>query len=212
MAQINPAQGYGSSYPNSGEVAPGVGSASPGAQPPHEEGNGILPEDAVHLKSPEGHPFKDFPRLSLQNYKQSVGQDVTFVKETLRNKVAEYGLPSQTKLNVSKDVFGNMEVGGHVQPDVLSRIQSDLNNNRAFKGSFDRMSVQEPTLTHLDTADKLSKAYGVGNTVVSAIVSENSEFNSLNDLAHRYQKYRETVSEGDDSGLQDDVSRFRFSA
>jgi hypothetical protein len=191
MAQVNSAQSYGNPIKKNGaEVSSGAGTKQ--AAQPAGEGNGILPEDAVSLR-PGEIPAQRAPQLSLKSFKQSLGQDISFVKETIRNKVAEYGLPAQTRLNVSKDAFGKIAVGGHVQEQTLQRIQSDLNNNHAFKRSFDRVSVQEPTLNYLDTANKLTKTYGVSNNIVNAIISDKAEFNSLNDIAHRYARYGETV-------------------
>lgn len=208
MPQVHSTQ----SYPN--QIAnPREGSAGVGAQPAAQtaaEGNGILPEDAVHLRMMQPGAER-FPHLALKTFKQSLGQDISFIKETMRNKIAEYGLPPQAKLNVSKDAFGKLAVSGHIKEDVLGQIEADLNNNQAFKRSFDRMSVEEPTLNYLDTAHKLSKTYGVGNNIVNAIVSDNAEFNTLNDIAHRYAKYGETMVNSGDSSAEA-PSPFRFTA
>ncbi|MCP5207010.1 MAG: hypothetical protein H7A01_07395 [Hahellaceae bacterium] len=209
MAQVNTTQGYANQQP-SPKGTHAVGAGVKGSAASTAESNGILPEDAVHLRQTEAILQRQ-PQLSLKTFKQSLGQDISFVKETMRNKVAEYGLPPQAKLNVSKDAFGNIAVTGHIQEDTLQHIQSDLNKNQAFKRSFDRISLEEPTLNYLDTANKLSKTYGVGNNIVNAIVSENSEFNSLNDIAHRYAKYGETVA-GNYENATARPEPFRFTA
>jgi hypothetical protein len=207
MAQVNTTQGYANQYTSPKDAAIGTKGAATATA---AESNGILPEDAVHLRQNEAMLQRQ-PHLSLKTFKQSLGQDISFVKETMRNKIAEYGLPPQAKLNVSKDTFGNIAVTGHVQEETLERIKTDLNKNQAFKRSFDRISLEEPTLNYLDTANKLSKTYGVGNNIVNAIVSENSEFNSLNDIAHRYAKYGETIA-GNYDNTETRPAPFRFTA
>ena len=49
-------------------------------------------------------------------------------------------------------------------------------------------------MAFVDTALKLNQAYGVNNPLLDSLVSENQQFNGLNDLVHRYDKLRQTVS------------------
>ncbi|HCW88804.1 MAG TPA: hypothetical protein DHU56_01880 [Marinobacter sp.] len=129
------------------------------------------------------------PRLEITEYKQSVGQDLAFVRETLRHKLAEYAQHPATPLSVSKGVDG-IEVEGRVPDKVRDQIRQDLNNNKHFSEAFRRLSRNEPTLEFMDTAMKLNKAYGVSNPLLDTLVSENEQFNGLQDLVHRYDSLR----------------------
>lgn len=46
----------------------------------------------------------------------------------------------------------------------------------------------------MDNALKLNKAYGVNNSLLDTLVSDNQQFNGLQDLAHRYDSLRRTIS------------------
>lgn len=133
------------------------------------------------------------PRLEMTEYKQSVGQDLAFVRETLRHKLAEYAQHPATPLSVSKGSNG-IEVEGRLPDKVRNQIQQDLNNNKHFSEAFRRLSRTEPTLEFMDTAMKLNKAYGVSNPLLDTLVSENEQFNGLQDLVHRYDNLRRNTS------------------
>jgi hypothetical protein len=42
-------------------------------------------------------------KLAMTDYKQTVGQDLAFVRETLRHKLAEYQLNPAIRMDVSRD-------------------------------------------------------------------------------------------------------------
>jgi hypothetical protein len=146
------------------------------------------------------------PRLEMTEYKQSIGQDLAFVRETLRHKLAEYAQHPATPLNVSKGANG-IEVEGRVPDKVRAQIQQDLSNNKHFSEAFRRLSHTEPTLEFMDTAMKLNKAYGVSNPLLDTLVSENEQFNGLQDLAHRYDSLRRNV----DASAQPAPKAYAFS-
>lgn len=133
-------------------------------------------------------------KLSLVDYKQTVGQDLAFVRETLRHKLAEYNLHPATALNVSKDESGRIAVDGKIAEKTGTLIEKDLNVNKNFKDAFSRLSVNEPTLHFMDNALKLNQAYGVNNPLLDTLISDNQQFNGLQDLVHRYDTLRRSVS------------------
>lgn len=133
-------------------------------------------------------------RLAMTDYKQTVGQDLAFVRETLRHKLAEYNLHPATALNVSKNENGNVAVEGKIVDNTRAQIEKDLNVNKNFKEAFNRLSVNEPTLHFMDNALKLNQAYGVNNPLLDTLISENQQFNGLQDLVHRYDTMRRSVS------------------
>ena len=136
-------------------------------------------------------------KLALTDYKQSVGQDLAFIRDTLRHKLAEYNVHPATAINIKKDGQGTIAVDGKTQNPAFERIAADLNVNSAFNEAFQRLSVNEPTLHFMDNALKLGKAYGVNNSLLSTLISENQQFNGLQDLVHRYDSLRrnaETVA------------------
>jgi len=133
-------------------------------------------------------------KLSVTDYKQTVGQDLAFVRETLRHKLAEYGMHPATAINVTKGENGDVQVEGKLPEAKRGQIEQDLNVNRGFKEAFSRLSVNEPTLHFVDNALKLNQAYGVNNSLLDTLVSDNQQFNGLQDLVHRYDTMRRSVS------------------
>ena len=132
-------------------------------------------------------------KLAMADYKQTVGQDLAFVRETLRHKLAEYNLPPGTTLNVTKTETGSLGVEGKVADTTRNRIEQDLKVNKSFREAFNRLSINEPTLHFMDTALKLNQAYGVNNPLLDTLVSEYQQFNGLQDLVHRYQSLRQSA-------------------
>lgn len=170
------------------------GSQSQTGTPPvnasNSEGKGskFLSDDAVTLQNSQP---SDEPRsIEVDQYKRTLGADMLLVKETIRNKLSEYGLNPNAKLAVSKDLFGQIVVTGPATAADLERISSDLNKSKAFQEAFGRLSQQQPTLNYMDNVVKISKAYGVGNSLFNSLISESQEFNKLSDIAHRYHSLR----------------------
>lgn len=133
-------------------------------------------------------------KLSMADYKQTVGQDLAFVRETLRHKLAEYNLPPATALSVSRSESSAVQVAGQIPEPTRAAIETDLNVNRNFKDALGRLSINEPTLGFMDNALKLNQAYGVNNPLLDTLVSENQQFNGLQDLVHRYDSLRRSAS------------------
>lgn len=160
-----------------------------------------------------GKPGSKTGRLSVNEYRQQVGQDIAFVRETLRHKLAEYGMQPTTQIAASRGAGGEVEVQGRMPEQPRQRIQQDLNNSREFRDALQRLSVNEPTLEFVDTALKLNQAYGTSNTVLDTLVSDNQQFNGLQDLVHRYDSIRRTFSaEAVDSGARSQAYAFRLNA
>jgi hypothetical protein len=72
----------------------------------------------------------------------------------------------------------------------------DLNNNRGFREAFSRLSVTEPTLHFMDNALKLNQAYGVNNSLLDSLLSDNQQFNGLQDVIHRYDSLKRNANSG----------------
>ncbi|WP_029655593.1 hypothetical protein [Marinobacter daepoensis] len=166
---------------------------------------GAIPAPNHEPKSDSGDRFTRSPQpgddqasqktrlLPLTQYKQTVAQDLSHVRETLRHKLAEYNVHPATALNVSKNEQGGIRLEGNLPDQIRERMQQDLDNNRGFAEALARLSKTEPTLHFMDNALKLNQAYGVHNTLLDALVSENQQFNGLQDVIHRYDNLRRTV-------------------
>lgn len=149
-------------------------------------------------------------QLSVTDYKEQVGKDTAFVRETLRHKLAEYSLNPATRLGVSRAEDGSLGLEGRMPEKNRQQIETDLNNSSDFRAAFNRLSVNEPTLAFVDTALKLNQAYGVDNSLLNTLVSENRQFNGLQDLVHRYDNLRQNArSEQLEAAGQE--SRYAFS-
>lgn len=175
-------------------------------QPPARER--ILRDDAVTLSAtvPMDAPKAN---LALREYKHSVAQDVAFVRETLRHKLAEYEMPAGTRMGISRNAFGRIEIDAQIPDQVRTRIEQDLSQSQAFKGAFDRLAVNQPTLDYVDNVMKLSQTYGIRNNVFDSLISRDGNFNGLQDIAHRYQSVRQTVSA--EAMAVMDEKRYQFS-
>lgn len=168
----------------------------------------ILGEDLVTLLN--SRPGVRANKVEVEQYKGELGQFSTFVKDTLKNKLAEYKINPNARVSVSKNNFGKLEVKGAVPNATLEKISQDLNNNQIFKDAFNRLKDQSPTLDYVDNVVKISKAYGVNNALFSTLLSSDIENNRLDDIAHRYESLRsqkpsESVSDG-----QDKITNFAF--
>lgn len=173
----------------------------------------ILMDDAVTLLMQQAaNPIK---KVKVESFKGELGQEKTFINETLKNKLAEYKLNPNTRLNIQKDAFGQIELEGAVLPSDLEKLTRDLNNNKLFKSSFDKLSQQEPTLKYVDNVVKISQVYGVQNSLFNSLISEQNEFNKLNDIAHRYEALKSsngTEYEGKDGHLNNSGFNFVLNA
>lgn len=154
--------------------------------------NDILAADAVNIKAHEGYQ-PAAKTISVNEYKDSVGKDTAFIKETLRNKLAEVGMNPEMKLEVSRDLFGNFQTKGNGIPSAMEQVNKDLTNNKAFHEAFHRLSTDQPTLNYVDNVVKVANAYGVHNNVFSSLVSATPDNNGLSDIAHRYDALKSNV-------------------
>ncbi|WP_148863341.1 hypothetical protein [Marinobacter fonticola] len=153
-----------------------------------EEKAATAADDSVVLNG--GEPRRPSSQLSVNRYKQDVGPDHAFVRETLRHKLAEYSLNPATRIAVEKKETGGFAIQGVMPESTRQQIEKDLDNNKTFKEAFSRLSVNEPTVSFVDTALRLNQAYGVSNTLLDQMVSENQQFNGLQDLTHRLDSLR----------------------
>ncbi len=149
MSLISPERQYAINYEISRE-APSAPQAAPSAaakgKKPAEPARNILLDDPVNLRQSLGlDPSK--PRVSLQDFRVQVGQDSALLENTLRTKIAEYGLRPGTKLELARDERGEIQVHGANTPQgVLMQIGKDLNLNQEVRNAFSRISVNQPTL------------------------------------------------------------------
>ncbi len=174
-----------------------------------ENQRSILRDDAVTLLMRQN--LTSVKKIQVESFKGEVGQEKTFIKETLKSKLAEYNLNPHTQLSVSKDMFGRIEIKGAIPEGLHEKISLDLNNNKMFKAAFDKLSKEEPTLNYVDNVVKLSKVYGVENSLFNSLISEQKEFNRLNDIAHRYEALKQTnPAASDNSGLSESHPHFNF--
>lgn len=130
-------------------------------------------------------------RVDLNQYKSSVGQDTTFVRETLRHKIAEYGLKASTRLTVTKADAGGVTLSGHIPTATQQQITNDLNQNRNFVDAVNRLSVNQPTLNYVDNVVKVSRAYGANNALFDSLLGDKGNGN-LQDIAQRYRDLQQT--------------------
>lgn len=156
-----------------------------------EEKTAASTDDSVTLNG--GLARRPSSQLSVNRYKQDVGQDHAFVRETLRHKLAEYSLNPATRIAVEKKETGTFAIKAMMPENTRQQIEKDLDNNKGFREAFNRLSLNEPTVSFVDTALRLNQAYGVSNTLLDQMVSENQQFNGLQDLTHRLDSLRRSA-------------------
>ena len=155
--------------------------------------NRLLSDDDVTLLHRYNLPNNK--SLKVENFKHEIGQEKTLINETLKNKLSEYQMSANTRLSIEKNIFGAIEAKGSVLQSDLEKISIDLNNNTTFKDAFSKLSQQEPTLNYVDNVVKIASAYGVSNNLFNSLISDKSEFNQLNDIAHRYEALKTTSNQ-----------------
>ena len=141
--------------------------------------------------------------LPMQEFKNAVARDSGFVKETIGTKLQEMQVDLGTRMAVRRNSLGDIEMDAQIQPETRDRIENDLNQNRAFKAAFTRLSTNQPTVEYLENVSRISQAYGEGNSMLESLVSDSPENNRLQDIAHRYQELRKQVMT-DESGAGED--------
>ncbi|MFV1873629.1 MAG: hypothetical protein ACMZ64_09935 [Oleiphilus sp.] len=160
----------------------------------------ILRDDAVTLLMQQSaNPIK---KVKVESFKGELGQEKSFINETLKNKLAEYRLNPNTRLTIQKGMFGGIELSGSALASDLEKMTQDLNNNKLFKSAFDKLSQQEPTLKYVDNVVKISQVYGVQNNLFNSLISEQNEYNKLNDIAHRYETLKSTTNTNSETDNQ----------
>jgi len=175
-----------------------------------EKGKKLLSEDDVTLRQLQVNP--NTKKIKVEAYKNELGKDNAIVQETLKNKLAEYRLSANTQLKVEKDMLGNVALKGALLQSDLERIGDDLNNSTAFKNSFSRLSQQKPTLDYVDNVAKLSSAYGVENNLFNSLLSDDRDYNKLNDIAHRFDSLKNAQSNMNEPPLNTEQFHFTLNA
>ncbi|TVP59956.1 MAG: hypothetical protein EA349_02190 [Halomonadaceae bacterium] len=193
MGLLDAALNFGAQALRSGSQAPAqTPEQSAVTATPTRDGNSMS-EDNVTLEAQVARQRRGMD-LPIKDYKTTVATDADFVKDTLRTKLAELNLSPDTKLAVRKNELGELELDSQLSPEKQTRIENDLNQNRAFKTAFDRLSVNQPTLDYLDNVSRLSQAYGTNNSLFETLISDRGDNNALQDIAHRYDQMRKQLA------------------
>jgi len=140
-------------------------------------------------------PIAQKPRLELQSFREQIGQDAASVQTTLRQKLAEYGLPNHTRVSLLRDDSGQFKINGKINPDTARKIEFDLNQNPDFKQQFLRLSQQQPTLDYLHNIARIKSSYGGDNQVMNSLLSENPTNNSLQAISQRFERLNKATGD-----------------
>jgi hypothetical protein len=204
MSLISPERQYAINYEISREAPQEPGGTAPAAAKkgikPTEPSKKLLSDEVVTIRAALGS-YIEKPQVSVQHYQGTVGQDSAFLEATLRNKLAEYGLRAHTRIDLSRDNQGEMQIQANAPQSTLNQIRADLNHNQEFRSAFSRLSQNQPTLDYVANVSKLNNAYGADNSLFNSLVSSRNDNNSLSDIAHRYDKLKQTMSAEPISGL-----------
>jgi hypothetical protein len=159
-------------------------------------------EDEINypqIKLSGRQPVTSKPRVELKAFQQQIGQDSAQVQNTLRQKLAEYGLPSHTRIQALRDPTGSFKIAGNINPEIARKIEFDLNQNPDFKQQFLRLEQQQPTLDYLQNIMRISSAYGGENQVLNSLLSANPANNSLHDISQRFDRLHKVTDYQHDS-------------
>lgn len=149
----------------------------------------------AQIKLSGQQPIAHKPRLELQSFREQIGQDAASVQTTLRQKLAEYGLPNHTRISLLRDDSGQFKINGNIKPDSARKIEFDLNQNPDFKQQFLRLSQQQPTLDYLHNIARIKSTYGGDNQLMNSLLSENPTNNSLQAISQRFERLHRATSE-----------------
>lgn len=164
------------------------------------------PQEEVNypqIKLSGQEPAQPRPKVELKNFQQQLGQDAALVQNTLRQKLAEYGLPGHTQIQVFRDETGNFKLKGNTKPDTAQKIEFDLNQNPDFKQQFLRLAQHRPTLDYLQNINRIKSTYGGENQVLNSLLSENPANNSLQAIAQRFDRLNKASGLGDSVDFTD---------
>lgn len=175
---------------------------TPESEPTPRKTATSIADERVTLEK-EGGNTVSLADLPMQDFKNAVARDSGFVKETIGTKLQELEVDLGTRMAVRRNNLGDIEMEAQIPQETRDRIENDLNQNRAFKAAFTRLSTNQPTVEYLENVSRISQAYGEGNSMLESLVSETPENNRLQDIAHRYQELRKQVMT-DDAGQNPD--------
>ncbi|XOZ33838.1 hypothetical protein ACMDCT_00945 [Halomonadaceae bacterium KBTZ08] len=181
----------------------------PGNEPAARKTATSIADERVTLEK-QGGSSVSLADLPMQEFKNAVARDSGFVKETIGTKLQELQVDLGTRMAVRRNNLGDIEMDAQIPPETRERIENDLNQNRAFKAAFNRLSTNQPTVEYLENVSRISQAYGEGNSMLESLVSETPENNRLQDIAHRYQELRKQVMSDEANAGQDPASGFEI--
>jgi len=161
----------------------------------------LLADEHVTLSN-QSPDSQSYGTKNINSLLEGIGKDTLFLKETLRNKIAELRLNPATRIEVKRDTFGRIQAVGNAPATVLDKISKDLNNSQSFREAFTRTQQQKPTADYINNVSKLQRAYGATNQVYNSVLSDKGD-NSLTDITLRYQKLKEVVINHTESTVVD---------
>ena len=182
---------------------------APGSEPAPAKTATSIADERVTLQD-RGGSNVSLADLPMQEFKNAVARDSGFVKETIGTKLQELEVDLGTRMAVRRNNLGDIEMDAQIPQETRDRIENDLNQNRAFKAAFNRLSTNQPTVEYLENVSRISQAYGEGNSMLESLVSESPENNRLQDIAHRYQELRKQVMTDESGQGQDPAASFEI--
>ncbi len=129
-------------------------------------------------------------KVPVSDLRFNLSQERAELQQLLRNKLADTGLPPGTQILLKRTPIGTMAVEGKLTPPQREQLEHNLNQSSEVRRLFNRLSEHQPAVEFVSNADKLAKTYGVSNQALDAIVSRESEHNSLQDLTLRLEELR----------------------
>ncbi|AZZ91123.1 hypothetical protein EUZ85_10445 [Hahella sp. KA22] len=155
-----------------------------------------LPEPGTVTLSGQQQEQSSRPRVMIKEFQQGVGQDTAFVQQTLRQKLAEYGVASvRGQVRLGRSETGALEISGAIPTEAKQKIEADINRNPDIKQTFVRLSNQKPALDYVQNVMRLQNAYGGDNSLFSSLLSSNPQNNSLQDIVQRFHKMGSAAAE-----------------
>ncbi|OZG72583.1 hypothetical protein BTA51_15860 [Hahella sp. CCB-MM4] len=126
------------------------------------------------------------PKLSVKEFRQSLGQDTAFIQMTIRQKLAEYGANPRANVQLYRDDTGAIRLNGNLPAETAANIEQDINRNPDFKHRYLRISQNQPTLEYIQNNLNIRQTYGSNNSLFDSLISADPANNSLQDLTTRF--------------------------
>jgi hypothetical protein len=140
------------------------------SEQPVRTGNASKSVSATLVSAGNGPTSTNAKTEQLINaYRSRVAEDMYFIKQAVKEKMAEYNLSPDVALSLKMNAAGKIEVKGSLNNPILAMIETDLNSNVEMKRTLADHKKNSFMVKYIHQARMLQNAYGQANRVVDRL-------------------------------------------